>query len=109
MVARRLLRYVLAKRTEEHVELVDGAPARRLDRRQLLGRLLGLGRQDRPRSARLDPHEADVVRDDVVQLSRDPDPLVANGTALAFEPLAFELPGALVELALVASPLGEPV
>src|SRR3954454_20260167 len=109
MVARRLLRYVLAKRTEEHVQLVDRAPARRLDRCQLLGGLLGLGREDAPRSAGLDTHQADVVGDDVVELSRDPDALVANRATLAFEPLAFELVGALVELALVASALGEPV
>ena len=50
-----------------------------------------------PRRARLDDHDRDLVRDDVVQLARDPRALGEHRGVLAPGALALELAGLLVE------------
>ena len=69
---------VLAQEPEQAVQLRDGLPARRLDRGQRLLRLGLIAVDHEARGARLDAHHAHVVRDDVVQLARDPHALLEH-------------------------------
>ena len=96
-----------AEDAEQPVQLEDGLPARVLDRAEDLlgpGRLL---RHDAARRAGLHAHDADVVGDDVVQLARDPDPLLEHGAAGVLLALALELARPCCKLALaIPAPRG---
>ena len=68
---------------------------RPLDRLERLAGALGVAVEHAPRALGLRDHHPDAVRDDVVQLARDPRPLLAHGDALALALLALQQrPGA---------------
>ena len=58
---------------------------------------VGVAVQHAPRRSGLDDHDRDVVRDDVVQLARDPRALGEHRRAVALGALALELAALLVE------------
>ena len=93
-----------AEEAEQPVQLEHGLAAGVLDRAEHLLGLGGLLRHDAPRRAGLHAHHADVVGDDVVQLARDPHPLLEHGAAGVLLPLALQLARPCRELALAIPP-----
>ena len=89
-----------AQEAEQPVQLDDGLAARGLDRAQDLLRLLGLAFHHAPGGACLDAHHADVMRDDVVQLARDPHALLEHRAPGVLLPLPLELGRLRGQLAL---------
>ena len=79
-----------AQDAERAAHLVQRVAARALDRLERLARALGVAVEHPPRALGLRDHHADAVRDDVVQLARDPRALLADGDALALALLALE-------------------
>ena len=68
----------LSEEPEQAVQLQDRLAAGRLDRAQRLLGLVAIAVEHDPGGARLDAHHADVVGDDVVQVTRDPHPLLEH-------------------------------
>ena len=79
-----------AQDAKRAAHLVERVAPRALDRLQRFARALGVAVEHRPRALRLRHHPADAVRDDVVQLARDPRPLLADRGALALQRLLLE-------------------
>ena len=81
-----------------------------LDDHQRFTHLLLVGLEQTPHRGRLHRHHADAVPDHVVELARDPGPLVGDGTSRPFLTLPFGEGGPLlrlVDLAVLAAD-GEP-
>ena len=87
-----------AQDAQQPAHLGQRLAARGLDGAQRADRGLGVAVEHAPRRAGLDDHHRDRVRDDVVQLARDPHALARHRVALALGPLALELLGARGEL-----------
>ena len=86
--ARCRLRFARAQDPEQPAQLAERLAARFLDRQQRRPRALRII-EHQPRRARLHRHDAHAVRDDVVQVARDPPPLRGHRRPLA--PLALRL------------------
>jgi hypothetical protein len=78
--------------------LGERLPARLLDDEQGLALLLLVGAEQATNRRRLHGHHADAVPDDVVQLARDPRPLVRDGESCPLLPLALGPLGPLLRL-----------
>jgi hypothetical protein len=70
-----------AQHPQQAPQLGERLAAGRLDGVEGLTGLVGLQREHPPAAARLDHHHADAVRDDVVQLTRDPRALLGEPPA----------------------------
>jgi hypothetical protein len=69
---------VMAEQLDQARYLRLGLPGDLTDGIEGLGRLGWISRGQPLADARLDHHHADAVRHDVMQLARDPGPLIAN-------------------------------
>ena len=87
-----------AQDAEQAAHLGQRLAAGGLDRAQRADRGVGVAVEHAARRAGLHDHDRDRVRDDVVQLARDPHALARHGVALALGALALELLGARPQL-----------
>ena len=96
----RLLLVVVPQHPEQPAHLTEGLLARALDRveRGTGGR--GIAGEHLAPTAGLDDDDRDRVRDDVVELPRDPRPLLGHGCSCALVLIALELDRAERERAL---------
>jgi len=83
----------LAQHPQQTPQLGERLTAGRLDRVEGLAGLVGVQGQHPPAAPRLDHHHADPVRDDVVQLTRDPRAFLGDRGAGPFLPVKLELVG----------------
>ena len=77
-----------AEKAEQPVQLEHGLAAGVLDRTQYLHCLLRTPQHHAPCGAGLNAHDADVMRDDVVQFTSDAHPLLEHGAPRVLVPLA---------------------
>ena len=89
-----------AQEPDEAPEFVDGLSARLLDRAERGDGSIGVTVEHPSCAAGLHAHHAHVVGDDVVQLSRDPDPFVLDGAACPQFTLDLELSSPVEQLGL---------
>ena len=87
-----------AQDAEQAAHLGQRLAAGGLDRAQRADRGVGVAVEHAARRAGLHDHDRDRVRDDVVQLARDPHALARHRVALALGALALELLGARPQL-----------
>ena len=92
-----------AEKAEQPVQLEHGLAAGVLDRAQHLHRLLRTPQHDPPCRAGLNAHDADVVRDDVVQFPSDAYTLFEHCASCVLVPLALQLSSLRGELLLARS------
>ena len=94
---------VKSQHAEHPSHLLQRLAAGALDRAERLARGALAVAQHAPRPARLQQHDADRVRDDVVQLARDPRPLLGDRCMGSLVGLALDLIRATLQRALAGT------